>query len=492
MMNMFKKTAAIGGSLTLNEFIHQLHFADGSEKRLVQTYDLYPFIVSILLVNNEKYYLTSLRLKQSDINSLADIVQDFEGEDALPNTLPSSLQGYLEWVESIISPRVACFAIPSLIARFAAFHVIGLSRLYPIIEDDDVDELFVDSLTSRPYIEHRTQGRCWLPFLLNKRELDSIRTLSEVYSSQQATLATPSMKTELDFGKKVRIGIDLPPLAPQGPAIHLRKIGGNAFTICRLLKQNALSIEAAAFLVAAAHCRLNLTIIGPSGSGKTTLLNAIDMSLDPRLRRVYIEDAIESLELEGYGYRQLKLRVEPLETGSDPERNKMQEVLKSLHRSPDILILGEIQDKMHCQAMFQSLEAGIIGLQTFHASSPEQAVRRWLNVMDVKEVQLNDLGLIITMKRPDQLSSSRILSRISEIDPDCGVRDIYARDAGGKGLATPSSRLKEKVSNLSSKDIEKAYDSALTFLSEAIKRNAIGFSEFISFFRSYIGEVGSI
>jgi len=188
-----------------------------------------------------------------------------------------------------------------------------------------------------------------------------------------------------------------------------------------------LSVEAAAFLLASLEAGVNVTIVGETGTGKTTLLNALDESLDPRLRRIYIEDAVETKDLLERGYHQMKLRVDPFERGEEAQRTKSAEITKILHRSPDLVILGEIQSEEHSRAFFQALSAGVRGLQTFHSSSPEQAIRRWLELHGISKANLLDLGIIVQMLRPQKLSARRCVQSISTVlgpTPEEGERQV--------------------------------------------------------------------
>jgi len=451
-----------------------------SMKNLIETYCVPPFRINIYSSKCGLTYYTSKFFGGSkDAETIRKAITLLEDEYPVPETLPTSLYEYMNWFTALISPYLAGLkSMREDMARFAAYEWIGLGRLYTVFEDSMVDEFFYDSPFSYPYVEHRRHGRCQIPFILSKREVDSLRTQAEIYGQQQATIQTPSIKSDLALERfKVRIGIDLQPVSVAGTSIHIRKVGADAFTLPKLIAENAITLEAASLILAAAYCRINVTILGPSGSGKTTLLNAIDLAMDPRLRRIYIEDAVESLDLSDYGYRQMKLRVQPLEAGNDSERNKMNEVLKSLHRSPDIVILGEIQDSLQCSALFQALESGVVGLQTFHSSSPEQAVRRWVNVMQVRPEQLNDLGILVTMKRPNQLMSGRIVSRISEVDESMQVRDLYRREEDSP-LSMPSERLLKKAYDLTDAKFNSMIGKSLDLLLSAIEKRAYDLKDF--------------
>jgi Tfp pilus assembly ATPase PilU len=147
-------------------------------------------------------------------------------------------------------------------------------------------------------------------------------------------------------------------------------------------------------------------------------------------------------------------------------RTKESEIVKALHRSPDIVILSEIQSEEHSRAFFQALSAGARGIQTFHASTIEQAIRRWVNMHHIPEESILDLGIMVQMARPDRLKQGRYVQRICEVAQERGaprLKEIFIRDRdfnlrliAGQGWPAPpegveSERFLAKVSSASKK-----------------------------------------
>ncbi|MDP2329250.1 MAG: ATPase, T2SS/T4P/T4SS family [Reyranella sp.] len=80
----------------------------------------------------------------------------------------------------------------------------------------------------------------------------------------------------------------LPPAAPSGPVLHLRRGEPGAATFERLIASEMLDRRIADLLRIAVRCRLDVLIAGPEGSGKTALLAAIARDLGDTVRIVTV------------------------------------------------------------------------------------------------------------------------------------------------------------------------------------------------------------
>jgi hypothetical protein len=134
-------------------------------------------------------------------------------------------------------------------------------------------------------------------------------------------------------------------------------------------------------------------------------------------RKITIEDTIESVDQTKYGKHQTRLKVHPFESRTDYLRTKSSEIIKLLHRAPDWIYLGEIQTPEHTRAMFHAFSAGLRGLQTTHAASPEEAVHRWIAHHGIPPICLNDLDVIVHIKKLDlQRENPRRVVQICEAE----------------------------------------------------------------------------
>ena len=322
------------------------------------------------------------------------------------------------------------------LSELATYEAIGLSRILALAKDEKVSEFFVDSEVTPVYLDHAVAGRCESSIFLTERERDALQTHLDTFSGYTLDYRVPSLKNDLSIsGAKLRISLDLEPLSVSRFALDVRRLNMTSLSLQNLISLGVICGEAAALMIAWLESGGNVTIIGETGTGKTTLMNALDEQVERRMRRLYIEDAVETKDLLAEGYHQMKVKVDPFERGEDAGKTKESEIVKALHRSPDIVILSEIQSEEHSRAFFQALASGIRGLQTFHASSIEQALRRWTGMHRISEQSLFELGLMIQMSRPDRLRQERFVQRVCLVTEDARglrVRELFMRDRDSK------------------------------------------------------------
>src|SRR3981189_3031909 len=76
-----------------------------------------------------------------------------------------------------------------------------------------------------------------------------------------------------------RLTAIIPPLAPDGPCLSIRRFGRDPITARNMLENKTLSEPMLELLSAMVKGRLNLLISGGTGAGKTTLLNVLSGSI---------------------------------------------------------------------------------------------------------------------------------------------------------------------------------------------------------------------
>ena len=426
--------------------------------------EAYPFRYRVSNTGSVPFYEVACDLQPELVDALRRGVAEVSSSLEPSEIDPLTLSRLVEILSQHAAERLAAHGVRVRVrelAELAAYEAIGLSRILALARDEKVTEFFVDSDSTPVYLDHSVAGRCETSILLTDREMNAIETHVDTFSGYTLDFKTPSLKNDLVVaGAILRVSLDLEPVSVNRFALDVRRLNVTSLTMEKLIGLGVLTQDVAALLVGWLETGGNVTIVGETGTGKTTLLNAIDEQLEKRLRRLYIEDAVETRDLLSRGYHQMKVKVDPFERGGTAGRTKESEIVKALHRSPDIVILSEIQSEEHSRAFFQALASGARGIQTFHASTVEQAIRRWVSMHHVPEESLLDLGLLVQMARPDRLKQGRYVQRVCEVTQELGapkLKELFTRDrefnlrnVAGQGWPSPPegvdpSRLQAKV-----------------------------------------------
>ncbi len=288
-----------------------------------------------------------------------------------------------------------------------------LGSLMPIVLDDFVEEIYLDRPGVPIYFDHQRYGRCITTITFQKQDVPRIITLIRAESNFHLDRSNPSLKMNLQIqDASLRFSVSMPPLSPDGLHLEIRRARNRPFSVDDLIENGTMTPEVAAILLFAVSCRFNITVTGGPGTGKTTLLNALDLTTPTWWRKIYIEDAIESREQSSH--HQVRFMVDPMDEQL-VKLNKSDEIIKCLHRSPDYLILGEIQTAEHSRALFQAITAGLRTIQTCHSESASSLISRWKLGHGIQDDNLALMDVIVTLERPRPGESKRRVKEISEI-----------------------------------------------------------------------------
>ncbi len=300
------------------------------------------------------------------------------------------------------------------ITYLATLKKLNLDKLFPLLIDNSIEEIFLDSPNDEIYINHQKFGRCRTSIRFNLKDIERLKTLIRLYSGKRLDFMNPQIKFVIkNKFFNCRFAIDIDPIQINGFALDIRKLNKNVLTLQDLLKCDTLDPLMAAFLYFNLLRRINITVTGETDTGKTTLINALDLLVPKEFRKIYVENITESLNQNEFGKHQLKYKADSLEDLIRQNYSKSNLIKTLLHRTPDIIYLGEILTKEETEALFHCLAAGLKGFQTIHANDIESLIHRFLYHFKINKSCLFDLDLIILMKK--EFNKRRIVSLV-EID----------------------------------------------------------------------------
>ncbi len=164
-----------------------------------------------------------------------------------------------------------------------------------------------------------------------------------------------------------RMVVVLPPTAPHGPCLVIRKFSTAVLTWGQIIEFGSITREALTFVENAIRAPVNILITGGMASGKTTIANRLAESL-PAEERLIVVESVHELQIR-------HPRALFLEAAS-PAGPTMTELLTTASiMRPDYMAVGELYGPEAMRAR-ELMSRGHPGMTTTHANSPEDALTR--------------------------------------------------------------------------------------------------------------------
>lgn len=257
-----------------------------------------------------------------------------------------------------------------------------LEPIRPYLEDDRVSEVMING-PEIIFVEkggriERTQAR----FSSHEALLAAIRNIAQ-YVGRSVDEARPILEARLADGSRVEA--ILPPVAPDGPHVAIRKFFREALTIQKLLEFGSLTQDAADFLAGVVGVKQNVIVAGGTGSGKTSMLNVLANFFDPKERIVVIED---SREVQIRHDHVVQLEARPADAKGQGAIAIRDLFKATLRMRPDRIVIGEIRGS-EALDLVQAMTSGHGGcLATVHATYPHDTLHRLETMAMMSDVQL--------------------------------------------------------------------------------------------------------
>ena len=309
----------------------------------------------------------------------------------------------------------------------------------PFLEDPAVSDIMING-PSQIFVEKKgllplTDAR----FASREALMAALRNAAQ-FVGKHIDEDHPILEGRLPDGS--RLEAVLPPAAPDGPAISIRRFFKETLTIERLIGFDALTPDAAVMLHGLVASKMNIVVAGGTGSGKTSMLNALSSFIPDGERVVVIEDSRE-LQLQRRHVVQLEARPpDPWGKGAVSIRNLFKATLRL---RPDRIVVGEIRSG-EALDLVQAMTSGHGGcLTTVHATYPRDTLTRLETMCMMSDVEMplvamrlqlaSGINILVQVSR--QQDGRRKLTHITEVlgfDPQSGtyvLQDLFVRTYGG-------------------------------------------------------------
>ncbi len=330
--------------------------------------------------------------------------------------------------------------------------VFGLGPLEWMLADESITEIMVNAVDTL-YVERDGLLESHSnPFNSN----DEVRALIDRIIGplgRRVDEASPMVNARLSQGH--RVNAIIPPLAPDGPVLTIRKFRERIITLEEMVESVSIEASVRLYLVWCVHARRNLAVSGGTGSGKTTLLNALSCKIGQAERIITIEDSLELRFTDHPHVIRLEARPASIEGAGEVTIRDL--VINALRMRPDRIIVGECRGG-EALDMLQAMNTGHDGsLTTLHANSPADCILRLTTMVryaadlpvEVVQAQIGSAIQCIVQTARDR-SGVRFVTEIDEISYDgtnrcCHMTVVYQRasaSVGGQWLTIPAWLLK--------------------------------------------------
>ena len=297
------------------------------------------------------------------------------------------------------------------LARQVLAEAVGLGPLEPLIADDSISEIMVNSRDEIFYEKSGVLQKSEVTFTDDSAVVSAIERIVSPLG-RRIDESSPMVDARLKDGSRVNAVI--PPLALKGPNITIRKFMKERLTSDHLLRFGSMDEKMVGFLELAVEQKKNILISGGTGSGKTTLLNVLSNFIPDGERIITVEDAAE---LKLYQPNLISLEARPSNQEGKGEVTIRDLVKNCLRMRPDRIVVGECRGG-EALDMLQAMNTGHDGsLTTIHANTPRDCLSR-----------IEVLVLMSGMELPVQAIREQITSAIDIIVQQtrfsCGSRKV--------------------------------------------------------------------
>jgi pilus assembly protein CpaF len=366
----------------------------------------------------------------------------FDPARLAPDELRTRLEVLLRDEAPLVTDAAAASVVDAVVAD-----VEGLGPLQALLADGAITEVMVNG-PGRVFVERRG---C-LEAVACDLDADAIvRIAQRVIAPLGLRLdrAAPMVDARLPDGS--RLHAVLPPLAPDGPCLTIRRFAVEALTLADF----GLSGASAEFLEMLVRAGWNIVVSGATSAGKTTCANALARGIDTLERIVTIE---ETAELRLGHPHVVRLEARPANAEGAGAVGVRELVRAALRMRPDRLVVGEVRGG-EAFDMLQALNTGHDGsLSTVHANSPVDALARLetlvllggvaLPLAAVRAQLAAAIDAIVQVAR--RVNGAREIVDVAEVGPARGsravaVRSLLVRDPDALVAVEPPARPPRRV-----------------------------------------------
>jgi len=262
-----------------------------------------------------------------------------------------------------------------------------LAPVRPYIEDATVSEVMING-PGQVFVERRGKlEQVPVAFQGIEAILCALNNAAQ-FVGKELDEHHPILEARMPDGSRLQAVI--PPAAPSGPYVAIRRFSSASFSPETLVALGSMTADARDTLQALVAAKFNVLVAGGTGSGKTSFLNMLTQFVPDGERIGVIED---SREVQVQKQHVFYLEARP----PDPEGRgavSIRDLFRAtLRMRPDRIIIGEIRGG-EALDIVQAMVSGHGGcLGTLHATHPRDTLTRLETMAMMSDVQMPLLAL---------------------------------------------------------------------------------------------------
>ncbi|MEP6660978.1 MAG: ATPase, T2SS/T4P/T4SS family [Acidimicrobiales bacterium] len=314
-------------------------------------------------------------------------------------------------------------ADPEGVADRALRNLTGYGPLEPLLADDDVWEIMVNS-PDAIFVKrhHGPSGVHDEVFHDDEHVLRILTKILDDASSAHRKLDPAEGLQDAQLDNGARLHIVHGDVARGGHVIvNIRKFTGVPLrSLDELVERATITKAGARFLATCVRARTSIVFAGAPGSGKTTMLACCAAELDPALRVVVAEEVFEA-DLALMNVAQMQTRAARADR---PAIDLRRLVSGFLRMAPDVAIVGEVRDR-EALPLLLTLSSGVKGFTTIHAGSARLALTRLRFVCQLAESALPTSALNhLVAEAIDLVVHTERVGNVVEVSEILAVEDL--------------------------------------------------------------------
>ena len=284
---------------------------------------------------------------------------------------PQALRAVVEAeVSAVVAQELADAAIDlpdrASLVREALHAVAGLGPLQPLLDDPEVEEIWINA-PDRVFVARHGRSELTSIVLTATGVRDLVERMLRS-SGRRVDRAHPFVDASLADGSRLHVVI--PDVTREHWSVNIRRFVARPASVHDLVRSGVLTSAAATFLDDAVRAGRSIIVCGGTQAGKTTMLNALLGAVEHHERVVSCEEVFE-LRVPIPDWVALQTRDAGLE--GDGEISLRRLVREALRMRPTRLVIGEVRHA-ECLDLLLAMNCGMPAMSTLHANSPREAV----------------------------------------------------------------------------------------------------------------------